>query len=82
MTGGLDGAVCRRGGEIPAASAGMTEKGWARYDECVAGTTLEGGMGRWCWQRRDTRGKRGYDGVGKCGYGGEGLGEYDGGDRR
>ena len=39
---------------------GMTEKGARVWRE-------EGGKGGWCWSRRDTRGKRGYDEVGGAG---------------
>ena len=57
-------------GEIPAASAGMTEKGCGYDGERGAGVTEGrgygggGGLGLGCCSRRDTRGKRGYDGRG------------------
>ena len=67
------GADC---GEIPAASAGMTDLARAGVTEvwrgCNGGRAR--GLGRvwrwggaWCSPRRDTRGKRGYDGGGCAG---------------
>ena len=60
------------GGEIPAASAGMTELrggGWdgepLRAGAALGARGWGGGLaarkGLGCWARRDTRGKRGYD---------------------
>ena len=54
-------------GEIPAASAGMTEMEGGYDGKEGAGMTGDGGGGGegvGCWWRRDTRGKRGYDGDG------------------
>ena len=56
------GLGAERGG-IPAASAGMTDL------FCVGVAEVGGGYGAWRPPRRDTRGKRGYDGSFCAGVG-------------
>ena len=63
---GLGGAL----GEIPAASAGMTDLNCVGMVERVWVCAASGGRGAWWCARRDTRGERGYDGSKLRGYGG------------
>ena len=70
--GGGRAGFCAGHGEIPAASAGMTEgaRVWRKGrgdDRRRGGRRLCGVL---CWPRRDTRGERGYDGRGADGEGG------------
>ena len=65
-------------GEIPAASAGMTDLMCVGVTELALRGVAERGRGggvngAWCWARRDTRGKRGYDGSNVRGCDGAGF---------